>query len=366
MALGSYNTFASARLDRPDQSLRRIAIKQMSGQQLNASEIDRLARRQGVEGRYEQFGNPNFSSGSNGMDSAYARAGAPFGIRSRLMSEGSTLGRLSAEYGGDNIGGVQQLARERLLRERELGNLAVDNARWNAARRQEDYDWAQELRERQRKNWETADRRLADEESGRNAIMEAERPQQQIDNTPSSLLDRRYSKSPYAGIDDRMNVALQNNDFGAYSALYARRNAMVENARKAQAEAVREQAAMTRAQSAMVGEQNNMKLPKHEEIANAYEFYTKRINEARARGDNEAADFYATARANLVAQKSNAGKSDGEKKSLAEDMKDLGAQPKPTPGAAGVSTAAGGEKKPVAGKPEYTSPTAGDKPWYEL
>lgn len=227
MALTSYNTFASARLDRPDQSLRRIAIKQMSGQALNASEIDRLARRQGVEARYEQFGNPSFSGssgGGSGMDSAYARAGAPFGIRSRLMSEGSTLGRLGAEYGDGNIGGVQQLARERLLRERELGNLAVDNARWNAARRQEDYDWAQELRERQRKNWEAADRRLADEESGHNAIMGVVRDEQQIDNTPSSLLAPEYrngdgSPNRNAVLENRINEAAVAGDYGAFSAL---------------------------------------------------------------------------------------------------------------------------------------------------
>lgn len=219
----SNNAFATARLDRPDRALRKIAIKQMMGQQLNANELDRLARRQGVEGRYEQFGNPNFSGG-NGMDSAYARAGAPFGIRSRLMSEGSTFGRLSAEYGDGNIGGVQQLARERLLRERELGNLAVDNARWNAARRQEDYDWAQELRERQRKNWETVDRKLADEESARNALMAAASGEAQLSQTPSSLVAPEYrhadgSVNRNSALENGVAAAARRGDFGAYSAL---------------------------------------------------------------------------------------------------------------------------------------------------
>ena len=216
----SNNAFATARLDRPDRALRKIAIKQMMGQQLNANELDRLARRQGVEARYEQFGNTNFGQ----MNSAYAAAGAPVFMRSRLSSEGSALGRLAADFGGDNIGGVQQLNRERLLRERELGNLRLDDMRFAQSHREEDYDWARALRERQRQNWDLADRKLADEESARNALMAAASGEAQLSQTPSSLVAPEYrhadgSVNRNSALENGVAAAARRGDFGAYSAL---------------------------------------------------------------------------------------------------------------------------------------------------
>lgn len=122
MALPPSNAFSSARLDRPDRALRKIAIKQMAGQPLNNRELTRLASRQGVEMRYAENGNKNFGS----IASAYEAAGAPLAIRNRLAAAGSALGRINAEYGENSLQGVQQLNRERLLRERELGNLSVE------------------------------------------------------------------------------------------------------------------------------------------------------------------------------------------------------------------------------------------------
>ena len=216
----SNNAFATARLDRPDRALRKIAIKQMMGQQLNANELDRLARRQGVEARYEQFGNTNFGQ----MNSAYAAAGAPVLMKARLSSEGSALGRLAADFGGDNIGGVQQLNRERLLRERELGNLRLGAAQFDADHRQEDYDWARALRERQRQNWDLADRKLADEESARNALMAAASGEAQLSQTPSSLVAPEYrhadgSVNRNSALENGVAAAARRGDFGAYSAL---------------------------------------------------------------------------------------------------------------------------------------------------
>ena len=122
MALPPSNAFSSARLDRPDRALRKIAIKQMAGQPLNNRELTRLASRQGVEMRYAENGNKNFGS----IASAYEAAGAPLAIRNRLATAGSALGRISAEYGENSLQGVQQLNRDRLLRERELGNIGVE------------------------------------------------------------------------------------------------------------------------------------------------------------------------------------------------------------------------------------------------
>lgn len=357
----SNNAFATARLDRPDRALRKIAIKQMSGQPLNANELDRLARRQGVEARYEQFGNTNFGQ----MNSAYAAAGAPVMMRARLSSEGSALGRLAADFGGDNIGGVQQLNRERLLRERELGNLRLDDMRFNAAHRQElwdrgtdaynrnaamadlnldaarfaaahraeDYDRRARIADAnlsavEMRNSELT-RKISEAESGRNALMDVDRVQAQADAVPSSLLDRRYS-SPYAAVDAGISAALKNNDFGAYAALRERRNAMSQADEKARAEAVKMQ--------------NNRKVPKYEQVAESYDFYTRKIEAALANGRQDEAAFYERAREALVAQRGNAGAPKSGTPVYNQIKNQLGGNNPKSRTAAPTSTAAGERK----------------------
>lgn len=356
----SNNAFATARLDRPDRALRKIAIKQMMGQQLNANELDRLARRQGVEMRYEQFGNTNFGK----MDAAYEKAGAPVMMRARLSSEGSALGRLAADFGGDNIGGVQQLNRERLLRERELGNLRLDDMRFNAAHRQElwdrgtdaynrnaamadlnldaarfaaahrkeDYDRRARIADAnlsavEMRNSELT-RKISEAESGRNALMDVDRVQAQADAVPSSLLDRRYS-SPYAAVDAGISAALKNNDFGAYAALRERRNAMSQADEKARAEAVKMQ--------------NGRRIPKYEQVAESYDFYTRKIEAALANGRQDEAAFYERAREALVAQRGN-GTAQENTSTYNKISGGLGVGNQKSRTAAPTSTAAGGRK----------------------
>lgn len=352
----SNNAFATARLDRPDRALRKIAIKQMSGQPLNANELDRLARRQGVEARYEQFGNTNFGQ----MNSAYAAAGAPVMMRARLSSEGSALGRLAADFGSDNIGGVQQLNRERLMRERELGNLRLDDMRFNAAHRQELWDRGTDTYNRnaamadlsldaarfaashraedyernsriaganlsavEMRNSELA-RKISEAESGRNALMNVDRAQAQ-------------SPSPYAAVDAGISAALKNNDFGAYAALRERRNAMSQADEKARAEAVKMQ--------------NGRKIPKYEQVAESYDFYTRKIEAALANGRQDEAAFYERAREALVAQRGN-GTSTGTP--AADKMKNqLGGNNPKSRTAAPTSTAAGGKKASAAQQKAY-------------
>lgn len=217
---GGMGAFATARLDRPDRALRKIAIKQMAGQQLNANEIDRLARRQGVEARYEEAGNSNFGK----MDSAYGKAGVPVMMRQRLGAEGSALGSMAARYGEDGVEDVRRLARERLLREEELGSLRLDEARFARSHREEDYDWARALRERQRQNWDVTDRKLADEESARNALMAAAAGEAQLSGTPSALVAPEYrnadgSVNRNSALENGIAEAARRGDYGAYSAL---------------------------------------------------------------------------------------------------------------------------------------------------
>ena len=365
---GSMGAFATARLDRPDRALRKIAIKQMMGQQLTANEIDRLARRQGVEARYEEAGNNNFGK----MDSAYARAGVPVMIRQRLGAEGSALGAMAARYGEDGVGDVQRLNHERLMRESELGNLRLDAARFDAdhrqelwdrgtdaykrnaamsdlnldaarfaaAHRQEDYDRKAQiadanLKAAEMRNSEFA-RKISEAESGRNALMnvdkeQMQREQMQIDAVPSSLLDRRYL-SPYAAVDAGISAALKNNDFGAYAALLERRNAMAQADEKARAEASKTQ--------------KGTKITKHEQVAEAYDFYTRKIEDALANGRQDEAAFYARAREALIAQRGNAGTSTDTSAPIYNNMNQQNGRSR---GAVPLSTAAGGKKKDSTG-----------------
>ena len=359
--------FATARLDRPDRALRKIAIKQMMGQQLTANEIDRLARRQGVEARYEEAGNNNFGK----MDSAYARAGVPVMMRQRLGAEGSALGSMAARYGEDGVGDIQRLNRERLMRERELGNLRLDAARFEAdhrqelwdrgtdaykrnavmsdlnldaarfaaAHRQEDYDRKAQiadanLKAAEMRNSEFA-RKISEAESGRNALMNVEREQMQIDAVPSSLLDRRYL-SPYAAVDAGISAALKNNDFGAYAALLERRNAMAQADEKARAEASKTQ--------------KGTKITKHEHVAEAYDFYTRKIEDAIANGRQDEAAFYERAREALIAQRGNAGTSTDTSAPIYNNMNQQNGRSR---GAVPLSTAAGGKKASAAQQKAY-------------
>lgn len=209
MALPPSNAFSSARLDRPDRALRKIAIKQMAGQPLNNRELTRLASRQGVEMRYAENGNKNFGS----IASAYEAAGAPLAIRNRLAAAGSALGRISAEYGENSLQGVQQLNRDRLLRERDAENLNLNRLRFDAEHRQERFAMDKALSERRLNAFA---RQQDDETSARNALMKAALDERRLLNAPEYLRDPSAKNDSFErGIDD----ALKNGDYGAYSAL---------------------------------------------------------------------------------------------------------------------------------------------------
>lgn len=122
-----------SRLDEPDLRLREIAIKQNSGMPLNASDIRRLAQRQGVEREYQRMANASASGNArwrsmqdySGRNTADPRL-APFksqiqspGTMADLYSSGqwnprlaaaeagayrTSLARMQAEYGDPRFG----------------------------------------------------------------------------------------------------------------------------------------------------------------------------------------------------------------------------------------------------------------------
>lgn len=213
-----------SRLDEPDLRLREIAIKQNSGMPLNASDIRRLAQRQGVEREYQRMANASASGNArwrsmqdySGKNTADPRL-APFksqiqspGTMADLYSSGqwnprlaaaeagayrTSLARMQAEYGDPRFGqdfnrtSAMQSAQSNDLRLREMRRRddqiqsLQDFRRWNEPflKSSYDVDGLQRIRNMAKASGNIAavdyyDARLA---AARNAEIEAQRAQAQ-------------------------------------------------------------------------------------------------------------------------------------------------------------------------------------------
>lgn len=215
-----------SRLDEPDLRLREIAIKQNSGMPLNASDIRRLAQRQGVEREYQRMANASASGNArwrsmqdySGRNTADPRL-APFksqiqspGTMADLYSSGqwnprlaaaeagayrTSLARMQAEYGDPRFGqdfnrtSAMQSAQSNDLRLREMrrrddqAQSLYDFRRGNEPFLESPYD-ADGLQ--QMYNTATASRNIAAMDyygarlaAARKAEIEAQRAQEQAD-----------------------------------------------------------------------------------------------------------------------------------------------------------------------------------------
>lgn len=215
-----------SRLDEPDLRLREIAIKQNSGMPLNASDIRRLAQRQGVEREYQRMANASASGNArwrsmqdySGRNTADPRL-APFksqiqspGTMADLYSSGqwnprlaaaeagayrTSLARMQAEYGDPRFGqdfnrtSAMQSAQSNDLRLREMrrrdeqAQSLQDFRRWNEPFLKSPYD-ADGLQ--QMYNTAAASRNIAAMDyygarlaAARNAEIEARQAQEQAD-----------------------------------------------------------------------------------------------------------------------------------------------------------------------------------------
>ena len=215
-----------SRLDEPDLRLREIAIKQNSGMPLNASDIRRLAQRQGVEREYQRMANASASGNArwrsmqdySGRNTADPRL-APFksqiqspGTMADLYSSGqwnprlaaaeagayrTSLARMQAEYGDPRFGqdfnrtSAMQSAQSNDMRLREMrrrddqAQSLQDFRRWNEPFLKSPYD-ADGLQ--QMYNTAAASRNIAAMDyygarlaAARNAEIEARRAQEQAD-----------------------------------------------------------------------------------------------------------------------------------------------------------------------------------------
>ena len=215
-----------SRLDEPDLRLREIAIKQNSGMPLNASDIRRLAQRQGVEREYQRMANASASGNArwrsmqdySGRNTADPRL-APFksqiqspGTMADLYSSGqwnprlaaaeagayrTSLARMQAEYGDPRFGqdfnrtSAMQSAQSNDLRLREMrrrdeqAQSLQDFRRWNEPFLKSPYD-ADGLQ--QMYNTAAASRNIAAMDyygarlaAAKNAEIEARQAQEQAD-----------------------------------------------------------------------------------------------------------------------------------------------------------------------------------------
>ena len=215
-----------SRLDEPDLRLREIAIKQNSGMPLNASDIRRLAQRQGVEREYQRMANASASGNArwrsmqdySGRNTADPRL-APFksqiqspGTMADLYSSGqwnprlaaaeagayrTSLARMQAEYGDPRFGqdfnrtSAMQSAQSNDLRLREMrrrddqAQSLYDFRRWNEPflESPSDADGLQQMYNRAAASGNIAvmDYYAARLAAARNAEIEARRAQAQAD-----------------------------------------------------------------------------------------------------------------------------------------------------------------------------------------
>ena len=191
-----------SRLDEPDLRLREIAIKQNSGMPLNASDIRRLAQRQGVEREYQRMANASASGNArwrsmqdySGRNTADPRL-APFksqiqspGTMADLYSSGqwnprlaaaeagayrTSLARMKAEYGDPRFG--QDFNRASAMQSAQVNDLRLREMQ----RRDDQIQSLQDFRRWNEPFLKSSyDARLADV---RNAEIEAQRAQAQAD-----------------------------------------------------------------------------------------------------------------------------------------------------------------------------------------
>lgn len=139
------------RLDAPSQKMREIAIKQMGGMPLTASEIAALARRQKSEINHLDAFNAGAKSSAAGlMDDIYRLSSAPTYQRNLAAADAG----IAARYGAQNVDASRALnmERERLAlsnayRGAQAVDLQIEAAKRNAAIRDFEFGLMREKKE---------------------------------------------------------------------------------------------------------------------------------------------------------------------------------------------------------------------------
>lgn len=249
------STLGTQSFSRPDLGLRVAALKMQTGQRLSSSELKRVAQRQWVDQermRRAQIDNANsFDAwrnknpglprpGEYGIDAtrlsnsisrannsnvADASFTSLFGVNSPMAAmtasraQASTEGNMRARFGTEDFGQAYNRSKAAAdLESDRLANLnAISNLEHNRQLRPLQIREAEARANSANINASRLKQSVADEQSGRNALMNVRREEDEIGSTPFYL---RSNETRNANpLEDGISDAAERGDWGAYDAL---------------------------------------------------------------------------------------------------------------------------------------------------
>ena len=249
------STLGTQSFSRPDLGLRVAALKMQTGQRLSSSELKRVAQRQWVDQermRRAQIDNANSfdawrnknpglprpgeygidatrlsnsisrANNSNVADASFASLfgeNSPMAAMTASRAQASTEGNMRARFGTEDFG--QAYNRRKAAADLESDRLANLNAKSNLEHNRQLRPL--QIREAEARansaniNASRLEQSVADERSGRNALMDVRREEDEISSTPFYLRsnETRNANPLENGISD----AAERGDWGAYDAL---------------------------------------------------------------------------------------------------------------------------------------------------
>ena len=274
------STLGTQSFSRPDLGLRVAALKMQTGQRLSSSELKRVAQRQWVDQermRRAQIDNANSfdawrnknpglprpgeygidatrlsnsisrANNSNVADASFTSLfgeNSPMAAMTASRAQASTEGNMRARFGTEDFGQAYNRskaaadlesdrlanlnAKSNLEHNRQMRPLQVKNAELRNASIQQGMNINEENAERKRQLWPLQKREaevnasrleqsVADKQSGRNALMNVRRKEDEIGSTPFYL---RSNETRNANpLEDAISDAAERGDWGAYDAL---------------------------------------------------------------------------------------------------------------------------------------------------
>ena len=274
------STLGTQSFSRPDLGLRVAALKMQTGQRLSSSELKRVAQRQWVDQermRRAQIDNANSfdawrnknpglprpgeygidatrlsnsisrANNSNVADASFTSLfgeNSPMAAMTASRAQASTEGNMRARFGTEGFGQAYNRrkaaadlesdrlanlnAKSNLEHNRQMRPLQLENAELRNASIQQGMNINEENAERKRQLWPLQKREaevnasrleqsVADERSGRNALMNVRRKEDEISSTPYFLRSNEtLNANP---LEDAISDAAERGDWGAYDAL---------------------------------------------------------------------------------------------------------------------------------------------------
>lgn len=249
------STLGTQSFSRPDLGLRVAALKMQTGQRLSSSELKRVAQRQWVDQermRRAQIDNANSfdawrnknpglprpgeygidatrlsnsisrANNSNVADASFTSLfgeNSPMAAMTASRAQASTEGNMRARFGTEDFGQAYNRSKAAADLERNrLANLnAISNLEHNRQMRPLQIREAEARANSANINASRLKQSVADEQSGRNALMKVRREEDEISSTPFYL---RSNETRNANpLENEISGAAEKGDWGAYDAL---------------------------------------------------------------------------------------------------------------------------------------------------